>query len=149
MRKPMGLVLLALAMVAGASLPAVAQGDLKGTLVGRWEGDIQGPVQRANPDRTLVIDPVSGQSWRGRFGITGKGLSRVTGEMDSTGTHPVIAFQTDAGSKIALRLHGQKSMEGTINPPGSGQRLQDLPIRLQKVERAQTAAKAGKAEKAK
>ena len=139
MRKPMALVLVVLAVMASASLPALAQEDLKKTLVGRWQGDIQGPVQRTSNERTLVIDSVSGQGWKGRFGITGKGLGRVTGEIDSASKPPVIKFQTDAGTKVALRVHDEKSMEGTINPPGSGQRLQDLPIRMTKVQKAEKA----------
>jgi hypothetical protein len=123
-------VLAALTCAAATSLSA--QADFRKTLVGKWEGDVQDPGAKKNTQRTLVIQSVAGDTWKGRFGPSGEGLSQVSGEIDGTSKPPTLMFETKGGSHVTLQLLDSKNLQGTIRYRGTGPRLQDMPLRLAK-----------------
>ncbi len=113
-----------------------AQGDLAKSLVGKWEGDIQLRASVGSADarnRTLNIESVDQKEgkWvaRGRYGVTGKGLSKVNIEVDEGSGRPSIRFLTGAGSIVGLSLIGPKDMSGTIRITGEAR---ERPMRLEK-----------------
>ena len=132
--------------VARASLVAVAitasaagaQMDLATSLVGKWEGNVQVEGTRGDAERTLVIESVSQQDgkWvaRGRYGITGKALPKVSVGIDVSGSTPTLKFTTGAHAAVRLNLVDQRSLIGTFtwlaaSTRGRGAR----PMKLEKV----------------
>jgi len=115
-----------------------AETEYAKVLTGKWEGDIQMARGRTSPDRTLIIESVGeGEAplaVKGTFGITGQQPGPIQGTLETSGGQPLLRFKTATGSDVVLRLQGEKDLTGTIRPTGTGQRLQDLPIRLKKVE---------------
>ena len=117
---------------------AQAQPDYAKVLVGKWEGDVREPRSRTPPDRTLVIRSIGKSDGplpvKAQYGVTGGKLNRLEGTLDTSGARPVLRLTTSGGSTIVLRLHDEKSLIGTIDYPGTGQQLQEHPLRLKKVE---------------
>jgi hypothetical protein len=112
-----GALLVMAALLAGA-MAAVAQVDLPGELVGRWEGEQEYLTDRSeDPKRILVIESVSQVDGKwvatGRYG-TARGLGRVNIEVDTGGRHPSLAWTTASGAQYQLHLMQEKSLVGKV-----------------------------------
>ena len=118
--------------------PGPAQGDLAKALVGKWEGDVQwaGGAGTGDPNRTLIIESVTQKDGKwvatGRYGVTGKGLGKVEIEVDDSGSRPFIRFVTGGNSTVRLALTDAKYLIGTLTLPGTSQRGNDRPMRLER-----------------
>jgi hypothetical protein len=124
---------LAAAVLLGLASAAVQAQDAK-ILVGKWQGDIQQARGRTNSERTLIIETVGeGGSVKGKYGIGDK-LGSMQGTAESSGGQILLRFTTSAGSSVLLRLHDERDLIGTIHFRGTGQTLQDIPMRLKKME---------------
>ena len=130
-----------LGIVLGISLGS-AQVDLAKVLVGKWEGAVQwagGAGSGAgDPNRTLIIDSVEQKDGKwvamGKFGVTGRGLGKVTIEVEDSGSRPSIRFVTGGNSTVRLALSGTKDLTGTLTLSGTSQRGNDRPMSLEKKE---------------
>lgn len=68
----------------------------------------------------------------GRYGVTGKGLGKVEIEVDESGSRLFIRFVTGGPSTVRLSLVGAKDLTGTLTLPGTSQRGNDRPMRLER-----------------
>jgi hypothetical protein len=135
------LVVTGLGIVLGMS-PGSAQLDLAKVLVGKWEGAVQWAAGAGSgvgdPNRTLIIDSVEQKDGKwvamGKFGVTGKGLGKVTIEVEDSGSRPSIRFVTGSNSTVRLALSGTKDLTGTLTLPGTSQRGNDRRMNLEKKE---------------
>ncbi|HUG37963.1 MAG TPA: hypothetical protein VML54_13485 [Candidatus Limnocylindrales bacterium] len=130
------LVMLGAATLFGTASTGGAQPQYAKALIGKWAGDIQQSSLRVSPDRTLIIESVAdGEGtvpFKGRFGVTGQGLGRMEGTLEIAGGQ--LRFTTNAGAKVVLQLSGEKDLTGTIEFRGTGEGIQQRPMRLRKVE---------------
>ena len=135
------LVVTGLGIVLGMS-PGSAQPDLAKVLVGKWEGAVQwagGAGSGAgDPNRTLIIDSVEQKDGKwvamGKFGVTGKGLGKVTIEVEDSGSRPSIRFVTGGNSTVRLALAGTKDLTGTLTIARRGGGSPERPMSLEKKE---------------
>ncbi len=137
------LVVTGLGIVLGMS-PGSAQLDLAKVLVGKWEGAVQWAAGAGSgvgdPNRTLIIDSVEQKDGKsvahmGKFGVTGKGLGKVTIEVEDSGSRPSIRFVTGSNSTVRLRIFRNQGSDGDFRPfPGTSQRGNDRPMNLEKKE---------------
>lgn len=114
-----------------------AQMDYAKTLVGKWEGEVQG--MKRNTERTLVIRSVTeghggGYTVAARFGATGKGLGQADGALETGSGEPRLSLDAENGARLRLRLADGKTLEGTVHLPRTGARQEEHPIQLKKVE---------------
>jgi hypothetical protein len=105
------------------------------SLIGTWEGGLNNWGLYENSNRTLVIYTNVGNTFYGRYGITGTVLDEVTIIVDRSGPRPSISFVSGADSEIRLILMNEKLPVGNLHQPKkyAGFGLQDWKISLGKV----------------
>lgn len=113
-------------------MPSWAQVDLSKVLVGRWEGEGQGPKVRtgyrpkgrkpykdkSEDDRTLVIGQVREQEGKwivegAKYGRAGERLHGVEVVLDVNGDDVVIQFDTRDDAHMKLKLTKENFLVGT------------------------------------
>lgn len=135
----------ALFVVAGLMVGAggaAAQGDLAKVLVGRWEGEQEYIVNRADdPKRTLVIESVNqvDGKWvaNGRFG-TPTAMGRVKIAIETSGKDVGLSWTGGSGAQYQLNLLQDKHLVGkmtlTMEQGKSGTHSRDRTVKLEKVK---------------
>jgi hypothetical protein len=102
-------------------------------LLGKWEGTVRFESERWNPNRTLIVESVEGESAlavKGKYGTTGQDLSPISGTLDTSGSQARLRFTASDRSEVMLDLRDERSLVGTIDLPGFPGRS----IRLWKVK---------------
>ena len=93
---------------------------------------------RDDPNRTLIIRSVTERNGKwfaeGLYGITGKGLGKVTIDVDTSGRRPAVQFTTGANSIVRMELIDGTSLVGTLTLSGSREGGSDRGIKLDRVK---------------
>jgi hypothetical protein len=96
---------------------AFAQTDPIKTLVGTWEGWVEGIP---NPERALVIRSVKakedgGWTGDGRYGYTTAKMGRSEIDISKQGNDVLLEFLSGEKNPVKLKLVGDNKLEGTAN----------------------------------
>jgi hypothetical protein len=124
---------LAAILVLFVSSFAYAQPDSFRALIGTWQGRVE---VRSNPERTLVIKSIArrGDQWIAdmHYGTTGKGLSHLSGRVNTAGDTTMLTFTTSADNPAELRLVAERELRGTLKVRSGTGGLVDRDIRMNK-----------------
>lgn len=131
-------IVVGLALLCSLPSAACAQQDLAKVLAGTWEGQLAPLSSGRAPidlNRTLVINEVSEKdgAWsaRGEWGISGQRRGPVTIAIKRSGGETRLEFQSALSGPVALRLEGDKNLNGSTRPPGASE---DRDVKLRKTQ---------------
>jgi hypothetical protein len=118
---------------------AAAQADLSKVLVGTWKGELQQRTNKgADPTVVLIVKSLKQEDGKwvadARVGATEEKTAKVSLDIDTTGSKPVVRWTGGSGAQYSLNLLDDKNLVGTATlTTGQGsQRDRDRTVKLEK-----------------